>query len=233
MKILLIFLTLTQIVSCQNVENDKISIAFIKPDSLIIDTSLEKYTEVVIKEYQQRNSRLKEELTEFLKSQNEFELIDSNEFKELKKSASLELKKIDSLDIASQNFNYYEYLTYYSKSILRIAVEQKGDLFEISENEQSKHKKTELESLAKNKNYDFIIKFVNLETIKKNDSIFLVSNVILYSSKTNNIILEKEIKGSTQNNDEYLPCQNPLSCLFKNLSKNALEVYLPRIAQEL
>ncbi|MCT8341270.1 hypothetical protein MG296_14505 [Flavobacteriaceae bacterium TK19130] len=233
MKLLIIFLTLTQIAICQNSSNNKISITFIKPDSAKIDNSLKKYSELVVKEYQRRNDIVKKELTEFINSENEFQLLDSIEFEELKISAKSELKKIDSLDIESYNFIYFEYLSYYSKSILEIAVEQRGHLFEISETEVSKTKKIDLNKLAENKNYDFIIKFENLKTTKKNDSIFLTTNLILYSSEKNKIILEKEIEGNTGNNEKNFPCKNPLSCLFVNLSKNALEIYLPEIIKDL
>jgi hypothetical protein len=233
MKLIFIFLTLTQIVSCQNSDKDKISIAFIKPESAVIDNSLKKYTQLIIKEYQQRNEILKKDLTEFIESENEYQLVDPKEFKELKKSAKSELKKIDSLEVKSLNFNYYEYLTYYSKSILQRTVEQNGNLFEISEIIESKTEKTELAKLAKSKNLDFIIKFDRLETTKKNDTLFLSSELILYSSKKNKIILKKKIYGSMENNEQYFPCKNPLSCLFVNLSKNALNAYLPEIIKVL
>ncbi len=203
-----IFISLSSFAQERKFEPFKLVI--IKPDTAIIEPSLNKFQDSVTKSQIAKYYRGVKTYQDMANCKTcDFEKEDIERYKNI----AADLKQLEP---AIKKFKYFETLSSYSNEIYNFYFNEQDVYSIVTEVPSQNISNNALKLLAENNNADYIVFFNKIHTTIKNNLPQLMLTTSLYSKKENKIILNTETTADSNNRGEMWACTNLLDCLLMN-----------------
>lgn len=203
----------------------------IKPDTAIIDSSLQSDTVLIKATYQKRYENALKSLEKSVKS-DVYPPGMEQQFKSLKEKQRKELTSLKAIEPEVRQFKYFQLLSAYSAEVYNFYFNEYEPFSTISEIPSQKTDLNALKQLTDTSKADYVIFFSNIRTESiENVSTLLKVTTSLFSKKDSKVILTQETEGDAFSRGEMWTCQNRLSCLFINSVRTSTKIIAPVIAK--
>lgn len=204
-------------------------LAVIKPDTAIIDKSLQGDIESVQSDYLKRYYNSVQQMEQLANSKN---FPNDTSFKATQERIKTKLAAAKAAEPEIKKFRYYHTISTYSREVYNFYFNEYEPFSTIIELSNQKTDIVSLAKLADTTKADYVVFFTNIYTEIKDGLPILKLTTSLYSKKQNKIILTKQTEGDIDSRGDMWTCgSTTLSCLLINGVRTSTDEVAPVIAK--
>jgi len=224
-----LFLTISLTSYGQQGKFNPFKLVVIKPDTAIIDKSLQGDIDSVQSDYLKRYYNSVQQMEQLANSKN---FPDDTSFKATQEKMKTELVAAKAAEPEIKKFRYYQTISTYSTEVYNFYFNEYEPFSTIIELPNQKTDIASLTKLADTTKADYVVFFTEIHTEIKDGLTILKLTTSLYSKKQNKIILTKQTEGDTNSRGDMWTCGNTtLSCLLINGVRTSTDEVAPVIAK--